>query len=441
MHLLRKLLVFAVLLTCKTLYTQDFDKAQMDSLFSIIENNERGMGSISLFLNGEEIYSHSYGYANIEREIPAGDSTLYRIGSVSKTFTATIIMRLVEKGELSLFDSLSQFFPDIPNAENIAIDDLLRHRSGLFNFTNAPEYLKYHTNPHTREQLMEFITAYPMAFEPGEKGEYSNTNYVLLTFIAEDVTGKDYAELVEELIAEPLGLKNTYVGESPVSNPNEAQSYSRAGGWKQEAVTNMSIPRGAGAIVSTPYDMNVFLYNLFEGNLVNRASLRQMMSTRDGYGLGLFQVPFYDKAAYGHTGGIDGFQANAFHLPGENLSLAFASNAVGYPMNDILIGVLSIYFGKDYELPEFPPAVVLSPEELEPYPGVYASPQLPMKLTIFVENDVLMAQGAGQPSFPLEAAGNHIFRADQFQVEIEFKPEESMLILKQGGGVFEMDRE
>ncbi len=441
MNLLRKLLIFSVLLTGITLYAQDFDKARMDSLFSLIENNDRGMGSISLFLNGEEVYSNSYGYARIEQEIPAGNDTRYRIGSVSKTFTATLIMKLVENGELSLFDPLSKFFPDIQQAENIAIDDLLRHRSGLFNFTNAPEYLKYHTSPHTREQLLEIITAYPMAFEPGEKGEYSNTNYVLLTFIAEDVTGKDYADLVKELIAEPLGLKNTYVGKSPVSSIHEARSYSRAGGWIPEAETDMSIPLGAGAIVSTPYDMNVFLYNLFEGNLVSRGTLRQMMTTRDGYGLGLFQFPFYDKAGYGHTGGIDGFQSNASLFPGENFSVAFASNAVGYPMNDILLGVLSIYFGKDYEMPEFAPEVVLTPEELKLYPGVYATPQLPIKLTIFVENEVLMAQGTGQPSFPLEPAGNNIFRADQYQLEIEFKPEENMLILKQGGGVFEMDRE
>lgn len=441
MNVLRKLLVVSVLLTSLSLYAQDFDKARMDSLFSLIENNDLGMGSISLFHNGKEVYSNSYGYANIEQELPASDNTQYRIGSVSKTFTATIIMKLVEDGELSVFDPISKFFPDIRQAENIAIDDLLRHRSGLFNFTSAPDYLKYYTTPHTREQLLEIITAYPMAFEPGEKGEYSNTNYVLLTFIAEDVTGKNYADLVKELITEPLGLKNTYVGGSAASSVHEAHSYARADGWKREAETDMSIPLGAGAIVSTPYDMNVFLYNLFEGNIVSRATLRQMMITRDGYGQGLFQIPFYDKAGYGHTGGIDGFQASASLFPTENFSVAFASNAVGYPMNDILIGVLSIYFGKDYEFPVFAPAVVLTPEELELYPGVYASPQLPIKLTIFVENEVLMAQGTGQPSFPLEAAGNHIFRADQYQLEIVFKPEDNMLILKQGGGVFEMDRE
>ncbi len=441
MNIFRKLLVVSVLLTSLSLYAQDFDKSRMDSLFSIIENNDRGMGSISLFHNGEEIYSHSYGYANVEQEVPAGNNTLYRIGSVSKTFTATLIMKLVEDGELSLFDPLSDFFPDIQQAENIAIDDLLRHRSGLFNFTNAPEYLKYHTSPHTREQLLEIVTAYPMAFEPGEKGEYSNTNYVLLTFIAEDVTGKSYTDLVAELIAEPLGLQNTYVGQSPASSVHEARSYMRAGGWNREAETDMSIPLGAGAIVSTPHDMNVFLYNLFEGNLVSRATLQQMMITRDGYGMGMFQVPFYDKVGYGHTGGIDGFQANASLFPEENFSVAFASNAVGYPMNDILIGVLSIYFGKDYDLPEFLPAVALTPEELELYPGVYASPQLPIKLTIFTGNNVLMAQGTGQPSFVLEAIGNHIFRAEQIQLELEFKPKDNMLILKQGGAVFEMEKE
>lgn len=437
-----KIIVLTLLLGINlTSRAQSFDKQKMDILFSVIEKKDKGMGSVSIFHNGEEIYRKSYGYADLEKRIKNDSSTKFRIGSISKTFTATIIMKLAESKKLSLSTTLGNFYPQIKNADKITIAHLLQHRSGIANFTNVADYMQWNTEKQTKEQVLNRIASGGVSFEPNEKFEYSNSNYVLLTFIAEDVTKKKFPELLQEIIIGPCGLKNTFVGSQIDTDNNEALSYIKLSEWKQEKETDMSIPLGAGAIVSTPFDLNTFLNYLFEGKLVAEESLKQMTTVIDNFGLGLIRVPFYDMKGYGHTGGIDGFQANAFYFPEEKVSIALTSNGVVYPLNDIILGSLSIYFGKEYRLPQFKETITLTAEELETYLGVYSSSAFPLKLTISRNGNTLVAQGTGQPSFPLECVEKNKFKFDQARLELEFIPIENKMMLKQNGMTFEMKRE
>jgi Beta-lactamase class C and other penicillin binding proteins len=424
-----------------TLSAQSFDRQKADSLFSIIEKNERGMGSISIFHEGKEVYQNNYGYTNIGNKVKNNSSTKFRIGSISKTFTATIIMTLIEKNELSLSAKLSDFYPQIKNADKITIAHLLQHRSGIANFTGVADYMQWNTEKHTKEQIISRMVSGGISFEPNEKFEYSNSNYLLLTFIAEDVSGKEFSELLQEIISKPCHLKNTFVGEQIHVDNNEALSYTRLTEWTLEKETDMSVPLGAGCIVSTPFDLNTFLNCLFEGKLVKEETLHQMTTLIDGFGLGLIQVPFYDMKGYGHTGGIDGFQANAFYFPKQKVSIALTSNGVFYPLNDIIIGALSIYFGKEYQLPQFKESLTLTTEELDKYLGTYSTNAFPLKLTISRNGNILIAQGTGQPSFPLECTEKNKFKFDQARLELEFIPAENTMILKQNGMTFEMKRE
>ncbi|MGM0408372.1 MAG: serine hydrolase domain-containing protein, partial [Bacteroidota bacterium] len=296
---------------------QDFDQAKMDSLFSTIEINEKGMGSISIFKNGNEVYQNSIGFTSIEENIPLTNQTKFRIGSVSKTFTATIVMKLIEQGKISLDDKLGNYFPEILNSETITIEHLLKHRSGIYNFTSAEDYVTWMEQPITRDELVEKIVSHGSVFEPDEKTEYSNSNYVLLSFIIEDITGKNFSEILSDFITQPCKLNDTYLGSKINLSQNEADSYTMLKDWKMSTETDMSVPMGAGAIVSTPTDLNRFLYCLFNHQLISAESLDKMTNIQDGMGLGIFQVPFYDKKAFGHTGGIDGFQSNAFFFPKE----------------------------------------------------------------------------------------------------------------------------
>ena len=435
-----KTLALAIFISITTL-AQNVEETKMDSLFSIIENNDKGMGSISIVKNGKEVYQNTVGYLNIKKQIPINKNTKFRIGSISKTFTATIIIKLVEQDKLSLDTKLAKFFPQITNAEKITIENLLKHRSGIYNFTNATDYVSWMEQSITRDELLKKIAANGNVFDPDEKTEYSNANFVLLSFIAEDLTGKDFSEILKDFITQPCALKHTYFGSAIKTENNEALSYNKLNEWELSTETDMSVPMGAGGIVSTSKDLNIFLNCLFNYKIVNKESLNKMMDIQDGMGMGLFQVPFYERKAFGHTGGIDGFQSNAFYFPDENVSVAYLSNGVVMPMNDILIGVLSIYFGRDYELPEFKEALKLTSEELDKYLGIYSSPDFPLKLTITKKDNILLGQGTGQPSFPLEAYDEHKFKFDQASLKVEFFPHENKLILKQGGGVFELTKE
>ena len=211
--------------------------------------------------------------------------------------------------------------------------------------------------------------------------------------------------------------------------------------WKLATETDMSIPMGAGAIVSNPNDLNQFLNCLFNNRLVSEVTLDEMMQLEDGFGIGMFQVPFYDKRAYGHNGGIDGFQSNAYYFPEEKVAVSYTTNGVVMAVNDIMIGALSIYFGKAYDFPEFTPAVGLNSEDLDQYLGTYSSPTFPLKITITKQGNTLIGQATGQPTFPLEAYEPDKFRFEAAGLKLEFKPDTNKMILRQGGGEFELDKE
>jgi D-alanyl-D-alanine carboxypeptidase len=437
----RLIIILALgLFSCIHLISQEINKEELDSLFSVIEYHNKGMGSVSLFKDGKEIYSNHYGFARLNSQTKINENTTFRIGSISKTFTAAIIMKLAEEGKLSLDDSLNDFYPQIVNAEKITIEDLLRHRSGIYNFTNSKEFQQLYTQKMSKKELLSFISSFKeAAFEPKTKTEYSNTNYILLTFIAEDVSGKSYSRLLNNYIIKPIGLKKTYLGR-PKKHRNEAYSYKWVGEWELEKGTHLSIPLGAGALLSTPYELNVFIYKLFHSQIVSKESLAKMVSIEDGFGIGLFQVPFYDLKALGHNGGIDGFQANAFFFPDYDFSVALSSSAVVYPMNDILIGVLSSYFEKEYKLPEFKKTIQVNPDELEKFTGVYSSVGVPMPITVRKKGNVLTGQGKGQSEFTLDAIETNVFIFEPANLILEFVPMENKMILKQRGATIIFNR-
>jgi len=202
----------------------------------------------------------------------------------------------------------------------------------------------------------------------------------------------------------------------------------------------MSIPLGAGGIVSTPIDLNLFSEALFTGKLISGNSLMQMKTIKEQVGMGLFQMPFYSSIGFGHTGGIDGFSSMFAYYPDSNISFAYTSNGLNFNGNDIAIAVLSAVFNKPFDIPEFQ-LYDVTEEELDNYLGVYSSKQLPLKITITKVNNQLFGQGTGQPSFPLEATAKDKFKFEQAGVVLVFNPTEKTMTLKQGGGVFRFERE
>lgn len=438
----RYFLILLFSLVISQSYCQPFNQAKMDSLFTVLEENNKAMGSVAISKNGEVIYNRSIGlaYKNGREQVAASNKTKYRIGSITKTFTAVIIFQLIEENRLSLTDKLAAYYPTLPDADKITIDHMLSHRSGLHNFTDDSLYVTYYTKPKTREALIDIIAITTPDFEPGKKTAYSNTNYVLLAFIAEKVTGKPYSRLVEERITGKIRLKDTYAGGKTNPGRNECHSYSYINGWEQEPETDPSITGGAGNIVSTTSDLVTFIHALFTGKLVSDSSLAKMKTIREGMGMGIFRIPFYNRFAYGHNGSVDGFGSTVAYFPRDSVAVSYCTNGQVYPMNDILIGILSIYFNAAYKIPVFK-AVPLSEDELTALTGVYASTQIPLKITVSNEGGTLAAQATGQGRFPLEPESKNIFTYHRAGLVMEFRPEKNEFTLKQGGAEYLFTKE
>jgi len=429
-------------LTFTTLFSQNINKPKLDSLFNVLAENNKAMGSVAVSKNGTVLYSRAIGYISISQtdKKVATIATKYRIGSITKMFTASMIFQLIEEGKINLTTTLDTYFPDIPNASKITISNLLNHRSGIHNFTDDPEYLTYMTQPKTEDEMVKIISKNKVDFEPDAKASYSNSNFVLLGYIIEKITKQPYASNLEKRICSKIGLKDTYVGKKTNLINNEAYSYKFEGEWKQLPETDMSIPGGAGSIISTPSDLTRFVEGLFSLKLVGQTSLNKMKMMTDGIGMGMFQFPFYGKTAYGHNGEIDGFVCNVAYFPEDSLALSYCTNGMDFSLNDILIGVLSISFNKQYSIPDFK-TITLKTEDLDRYLGVYSSTQVPIKITVTKNNTILTAQGEGQPPFNLEATDKDKFKFDPAGVIMEFNPAKNEMTLKQGGGSFLFTRE
>ena len=280
--------------------------------------------------------------------------------------------------------------------------------------------------------MLAIISKGGVDFQPNEKFSYSNSGYVVLGYIIEKVSKQSYSKYLSNRITSKIGLSNTYVGAKTDTKKNESFSYRFSNSWEQGPETDMSIPGGAGAIVSTPADLTKFIESLFSLKLVSNSSLEQMKTMTDGYGMGMFQFPFYTKQAYGHNGGIDGFGSTLEYFPEDSLALAYCTNGQVYPMNNILIGVLSIYFNKPYSIPALI-TISLKTEDLDKYLGVYSTTQIPLKITITKNAATLFAQATGQQSFPLDPTEKDKFKFDPAGIIMEFNPDKNEMTLKQGG--------
>ena len=210
----------------------NFDTVKLNEYFNTIEENNKFMGSVAISKNGEVIYSKAIGFADIEKRLKASEKTKYRIGSITKTFTTVLVLKANEEEKLDLNQTIDKWFPGIKNSNRITVKALLNHRSGIHNFTNDSDYLTWNTQPKTEKEMVEIIEKGGSDFQPDSKAEYSNSNFVLLTYILEKVFNESYSDLLQEHIVKPIGLTNTYVFGEIITSDNECKSYKFVGSWK-----------------------------------------------------------------------------------------------------------------------------------------------------------------------------------------------------------------
>lgn len=339
-----------ILFICKALGASN--QQELNNFIDALAASDKAMLGVDISRNGRTVYENYSGYADVALGFPLNRYTEFRAGSITKTFTAVMIFQLVEQGELSLSTKLSEFFPEIPNAELITIQNLLNHSSGLYNYTDDPSFPLYAQERHSKQAMLEWIGSYNPVFYPGATHQYSNSNYILLGYIIEHLSNLPYARVMWYSISRPVGIYRTTYGKDLNTRMNHAQSYyfnTPSNQWEAVPAWDLSIAGGAGALVSTPRDLNRFMRALFSDALVSPDSLAEMTNTVGNFGSGLMPVQFYEFSGFGHTGGIEAFQSAAFHFPDQDLSIALIISGNNYSFDRVLFGIMSLYFGMPFD--------------------------------------------------------------------------------------------
>lgn len=437
---MNKIILIATLIWCSlpirgTAQTTDMQK--LDQFLNRLAEKNMAMGSLTIAKDGKIIYNKSIGYSQINEaeKKPITEASRFRIASIGKTYTAVMIMQLVEEQKLDLDETLDKFFPQIINASGITIRQLLQHRSGIPDISRDLDPQRNWANGITKEDMLDLISKATPVFEPDTRQSYSNSGYFLLSLILEKLTDKSYSEILEERITSKSGLADTYVQSGFIDvNKDESLSYIHINGeWRQAKETHPSIAYGAGQIMSTPNDMVRFIRALFDGKLVSEESINQMKTIRDGEGFGLVTFTFAGKTFYGHTGGGDNHGSWLAWQPDEKLAVAYITNAKIYPVVNIVSGAIDIYYGREFQIPAFE-AIAVSPEVLDKYVGVYSNPDAPVKFTVTRKEAKLFVQAGNESPAMIEAVASDRFQMFGGGVIFEFKPSKKQMIIRRSGG-------
>lgn len=320
-----------------------------DFLFYLEKNNLEA-GDISIFKDGKEIYKRNFG----EKNLPDYRSTnnTYQIGSITKTMTAVMIFKLIENNQLNLTDKLSQYFPQIPNSENITISQMLNHSAGLGDYVQVKDQPKWLIKKATEQQIFNRIIEQGSLFEPGSSQQYSNSGYYLLTKILEKITKKSYAENLDQYIIRPLKLEQFYTASKKPSNVYKSFAYDKK--WIPITDFDFSSIVGVGDIATTPYNLNVIINAIFDRKIISETSLQAMMPDEKRFGKGLAIVPFHNKIFVGHSGGTYGTNSLMIYNGEDDISISYSLNAdrIGIAGNDFAIAIFSFLYGADYEFPK-----------------------------------------------------------------------------------------
>lgn len=412
-------------------------QSQLDTYIDHLFANRKFMGSVAISFRDSIIYARTVGYADVARAALLEADTRIRIGSITKTYTAALVLKAVEEGRLKLSDTLAKWYPQWPG--QITLEMLLKHRSGIFNFTEIPGGIRWEQQPHTQEEFIAYVSAHESNFAPGTDYEYSNTNYALLGFILQKVYQTDFNTLLQEKIARPLGLKNTCYTVEPDTSGKEALSYNIQDRYVHNAKIHFSNHPASGGILSTATELNRFLSALFSGKIIRRESLTLMLPGKpDEYGLGIEMLPFNNPKGYYHSGRIENFITDYWYFPDEQLGVVTLSNATNIDTDAIQMALVQSAYRNPLGLPDFDQVEGLSKEEFSQLKGTYFDSEKTRSITISSDGRSMIFQDsrAGQMYVPFTRKAGNTFEYED--ILLHFDPERGEVEQVQGDykGVF-----
>jgi CubicO group peptidase (beta-lactamase class C family) len=402
--------------------------ARLNQIVSSYTPNNAFMGAVLVVEGDRILLDRGYGSADLEWSIPNAPDVEFRLGSVTKQFTATLILLLQQDGKLSLNDPVSKYLADAPKAwEKITIAELLGHTSGIANFTSFKEFRTWRMTPHSVEEELAFFRDKPLEFEPGTRFDYSNSNYEVLGAVIEKVSGRKYTELLRERILDPLKMTHSGLDTDELLLPKRAQGYEpRNGGLIPARSESMSVPWAAGSMYSTTGDLLKWEHGLFGGKVLSANSLKAMTTPGKGdYGLGVEIHNLGGNRVITHGGSIEGFSGYLAYVPDRRIAVIVLGNVLGPTPDPMSRQLVDAILGRPVTLASERKAVPISKEDLARFAGVYdLGPTL--SLTIAVAGDALTSQVNGQLADHLMYQGvqdgHPRFYIPSLNFEIEFVP-------------------
>ena len=376
---------------------------------------------------GKVIFRKSYGMANLELGVPIEPDMVFRLGSLTKQFTAVAILMLAEQGKLTLDDPITKFLINYPTHDHlITIEDLLTHSSGIRSYTDMPEWLPLWRKDFKLQELIDLFKYQPMQFAPGKRWAYNNSGYILLGAIIENLSGQTYEQFIQQNIFDRLGMRHSYYDNPLRIIPQRVSGYDKG----PEVYTNadylsMTQPYAAGALASTVddlaiWDMALYTEQLLKQELLQRAFIayRLLGGSSAFYGYGWAISEYEGCQLIEHGGGIHGFRTYAIRVPDERVFVAVLSNNGGVDPGLLAFQIAALTIGKPYEEPT---PVAVSAESLARYEGVYQTQTADKRYITREDNRLFVQFGQENPRFELiPFSSNEFFWKDDPLYHLSF---------------------
>ncbi|MFB3905449.1 MAG: serine hydrolase [Acidobacteriota bacterium] len=373
-------------------------------LAEVFKQDEPG-GAVIVTRKGETLFRKGYGLADMELKVPIQPDMVFRLGSVTKQFTAVAILMLEEQGKLSVADPIARFLPDYPTGgQTITIEHLLTHTSGIKSYTSMSEWVSKWRTDMSLGSLIDMFKDQPVDFKPDERWLYNNSGYILLGAIIEKASGHSYEDFIEKKIFGPLGMKDSCYDRTEQIMPKRAKGYQRTpNGFQHAAYLSMTQPYAAGSLASTVDDLAIWDTALWQNKLIRKETLAKAHTPHrltDGrstaYGYGWALGSYEGHRTVEHGGGIHGFATYALSMPDDGIFVAILTNGSAGPKllpQRLATQMAAIAVGKPMREPA---PISMTPEQLKRYAGVY-SVRASEEHTITLEGTQLFWQPKDRP--------------------------------------------
>lgn len=421
--------ITAFMAVAVSVYPQDTIPGKIDELIGRYAAYNKFNGTALVAVKGKIVLEKGYGWKDVDSRRVNDSNTVFRVGSITKEFTAAIVLRLAATHRLGLADRLSKYFPAFPHGDSITIENLLTHTSGIYNYTTIPDFWTVSGRPTTELAVLDSITNKPLLFAPGEKFDYSNTNYMLLAYIIQKVTGRPYEAVVRREIFEPLGMTHSGFDFMNLRGSDKATGY-----WNFSPMKYMAGPEqdstqviGSGSLYSTVGDLYRWDRALQQGRVVDAAWQKKSYTSGKGsYGYGWELDSAFGKRVVGHGGRVFGFEAKMIRVPEEDIFVILLNNTADEPCIDVVgKGILAILFHRPYTLPETP--VTIAADQLKAYTGRFSPDGKRIFETMVVNGHLFGKENSDHPPMELFPVGAHRFMAvdrEGTRIEHEFGMDE-----------------